>query len=275
MNNIVCTMPEIFSNSEFGNLRTMMIEDAPWFVGKDVAKVLGYENVNKAVQMHVDEEDRKTLDFKGFSQFGKSLNLWEGNDYSNKTIVNESGLYSLIIGSKLPSARHFKHWVTSEVLPSIRKHGAYATPITIDNIIANPDFGIKLLQNLKEEQEKRRQLESTVAEMKPKVTYYDVAMRSKDLTPISVIAKDYGMSGAQMNKWLHQKGIQYRVGNTWAVYQKYADKGYTHTRVSNYVGKDCRTHSSFHTCWTQKGRLFIYELMKEDGNLPLIEKGEE
>lgn len=268
---------QIFTNSEFGSVRTTSINDEPWFVGKDVCEAFGDTNYRRSLS-RIEEEDKHIakIDTPGGKQ--------------NMTFVNESGLYSLLFLMQPTKARgvsqsehpyeervqklkHFKHWVTSEVLPSIRKHGAYATPITIDNIIANPDFGIKLFQNLKEEQEKRRKLESTVAEMKPKVTYYDVAMRSKDLTPISVIAKDYGMSGAQMNKWLHQKGIQYRVGNTWAVYQKYADKGYTHTRVSNYVGKDCRTHSSFHTCWTQKGRLFIYELMKEDGNLPLIEQG--
>lgn len=110
---------------EFGELRTVEIDGEPWFVGKDVAAALGYSNINKAVAAHVDEDDKKVLDFKGFSQNGKSFGLWVGNDFSSKTIINESGLYSLILSSKLPSAKEFKHWVTAEVLPSIRKNGAY------------------------------------------------------------------------------------------------------------------------------------------------------
>ena len=124
------TAPEVtvFKNlvhPEFGELRTVEIDGEPWFVGKDVATALGYCNINKAVAAHVDEDDKKVLDFKGFSQNGKSSGLWVGHDFSSKTIINESGLYSLILSSKLPSAKEFKHWVTSEVLPSIRKNGAY------------------------------------------------------------------------------------------------------------------------------------------------------
>ena len=115
-----------YTNTEFGSVRTMVDKNnEPWFIGKDVAEILGYSNANKAIQMHVDEDDKKVLDFKGFSQNGKTSELWSGNDYSNKTIINESGLYSLILSSKLPTAKKFKKWVTSEVLPSIRKNGAY------------------------------------------------------------------------------------------------------------------------------------------------------
>ena len=107
---------KIFENAEFGSVRTLEINGEPYFVGKDVAEILGYTNVNKAIQMHVDEEDKKTLDFKGFSHFGTSL--WNGNDFSNKTIINESGLYSLVLASKLPQAKAFKRWVTSGCEPS-------------------------------------------------------------------------------------------------------------------------------------------------------------
>lgn len=115
---------EVFTSPEFGQVRTLTIDEKPYFVGKDVAEILGYSNINKAIQMHVDEEDKKVLDYKGFSHFGTTL--WSGNDFSNKTIINESGLYSLILSSKLPNAKKFKHWVTSEVLPSIRKTGSYS-----------------------------------------------------------------------------------------------------------------------------------------------------
>lgn len=117
---------EVFTSPEFGQVRTLTIDEKPYFVGKDVAEILGYSNINKAIQMHVDEEDKKVLDYKGFSHFGTTL--WSGNDFSNKTIINESGLYSLILSSKLPNAKKFKHWVTSEVLPSIRKTGSYNSP---------------------------------------------------------------------------------------------------------------------------------------------------
>ena len=116
---------KIFENKEFGRIRTVVINDEPYFVGKDVAEILGYSNINKAVAIHVDDEDKKILDFKGFSHFG--ITLWNENDFSNKTVINESGVYSLIFGSKLPTAKKFKHWVTSEILPTIRKTGGYVS----------------------------------------------------------------------------------------------------------------------------------------------------
>ena len=139
---------------EFGELRTVEIDGEPWFVGKDVAAALGYSNINKAVAAHVDEDDKKVLDFKGFSQNGKSSGLWVGNDFSSKTIINESGLYSLILSSKLPSAKEFKHWVTAEVLPSIRKNGAYIRNqenMTPAEIVAR---GLIAAQKIIEEREK-------------------------------------------------------------------------------------------------------------------------
>lgn len=136
----------VFNNEEFGEVRTVTIDGEPWFVGKDVAEKLGYANINKAVAMHIDEEDKKVLDFKGFSQNGNTSKLWSGNDFSNKIVVNESGLYSLIFGSKLDSAKRFKHWVTSEVLPSIRKTGGYNRPLTLDEqlqIVARGTLEVK------------------------------------------------------------------------------------------------------------------------------------
>lgn len=134
---------KIFENAEFGSVRTLEVNGEPYFVGKDVAEILGYTNVNKAIQMHVDDEDKRTLDFKGFSHFGTSL--WSGNDFSNKTVINESGLYSLILSSKLPKAKEFKHWVTSEVLPSIRKTGSYAIPKNGDSADKSKAVDAKLM----------------------------------------------------------------------------------------------------------------------------------
>lgn len=266
---------QIFTSTEFGEVRVIEVEDEPYFVGKDAAEILGYSNVNKAIQMHVDDEDKKTLDFKGFSHFGTTL--WGENDYSNKIVINESGLYSLILSSKLPTAKKFKHWVTSEVLPSIRKHGMYA----IDEIIENPDLGIKALTALKEERERRKALENTVAvqtqqiaELTPKASYYDVVLNTKDLLAISKIAKDYGKSAVWLNDWLHSHGVQYKQGDIWLLYQRYAEMGYTSTKTQTYSGSNGEIHSKVHTYWTQKGRLFIYEQLKSNGILPLIERSE-
>jgi len=253
-----------FTNAEFGTVRTVTIGNEPWFVGKDVAGILEYQNGSRDINRHVDEDDRQ------------KLMVFDGNQMKETIVINESGLYSLILSSKLPTAKRFKHWVTSEVLPSIRKHGLYA----IDDILANPDIAIASLQELKAEREKRQQLENTVAvqtqqiaEMKPKVSYYDVVLNCKDLVAISVIAKDYGWSAKRMNKWLHEKGIQFRQpSGIWLLYQQYADKGYTSTKTTTFTGSDGEIHTAVHTYWTQAGRLFIYERMKADSNLPLIEQ---
>ena len=193
-------------------------------------------------------------------------------------LINESGLYSLILSSKLSGAKKFKRWVTSEVLPAIRRHGMYAT----DDLIANPDIAIAAFTALKQEREKSKALAEIVAvqnqqiaEMKPKVSYYDIVLQCKDVLLISVIAKDYGWSANKMNKYLHNKGVQFKQGNKiWLLYQKYADKEYNSTKTHDYYDSHNNQHTAVHTYWTQQGRLFIYSLMKSDGNLPLIEQGD-
>lgn len=254
---------KIFENAEFGSIRTVEIDSTPYFVGKDVAEVLGYSNPQKAIRDHVDDEDKgvNEMDTPGGKQ--------------NIAVINESGLYSLILSSKLPKAKEFKHWVTSEVLPAIRRHGMYA----MDELIENPDLAIKALTALKEEREKTKKLTETVAvqnqqiaELKPKASYYDVVLNCKDLVSVTEIAKDYGKSGRWLNEKLHELGIQFRQGGKiWLLYQKYADKGYTSTKTQTFNGSDGNVHTKVHTYWTQKGRLFIYDLLKEEGILPEIE----
>lgn len=261
---------KIFKNTEFGSIRTVEIDSTPYFVGKDVAEVLGYKNPNEAINEHLDSEDK--LNSKTLSSFEIELGQRGG------WLINESGLYSLILSSKLPKAKEFKHWVTSEVLPSIRRHGMYA----VDELIENPDLAIKALTALKEEREKTRKLTETVAvqsqqisELKPKASYYDVVLNCKDLVSITEIAKDYGKSGRWLNEKLHELGIQFKQGSKiWLLYQKYADKGYTSTKTQTYNGNDGNVHTRVHTYWTQKGRLFIYDLLKEQGILPLIENNQ-
>ena len=255
---------QVFSNAEFGSVRSIMVNNEPYFVGKDVAEILGYKDTAKAIFAHVDAED------KGVGE------LPTPGGVQNVTIINESGLYSLILSSKMPNAKKFKRWVTSEVLPAIRKHGVFA----VDTMLNDPDAMIAALQAYKEERQRRLLLESENAvqkqqllEMKPKVSYYDVVINGPDLISITEIAKDYGWSAKHMNGYLHSKGIQYKQGDRiWILYQKYAEQGLTSTKTHAYLSGDGNTHTKVHTYWTQKGRLFIYDLLKKDGILPLIEK---
>lgn len=257
---------QVFKNLEFGSVRTLVIDDVPYFVGKDVAEILGYSNPHKALRDHVDEEDRTVNE-------SFTVNGTKG------ILINESGLYSLILSSKLPAAKKFKRWVTAEILPSIRKHGAYATSVTIDSIIANPENGIRLLQALKTERDRRKELElenarqkQQLAEYSPKASYYDVVLQTTDALSASEIAKDYGKSAKWLNNLLHEKGIQFKQRGIWLLYQKYAEQGYTRSKTHTYSGDDGKQHSKLHTYWTQKGRLFIYDLLKRDDILPLMER---
>lgn len=253
---------QVYRNAEFGSVRTTTIGGQPYFVGKDVAGILGYSNTRKALIDHVDEEDKGVT--KCDTLGGKQ----------DLVIINESGLYSLILSSKMQNAKKFKRWVTSEVLPAIRKHGLYVT----DDLIANPDLAIAAFTALKEEREKNKELmaavaigQQQIAEMKPKATYYDVVLKCRDAVNISVIAKDYGWSAMRMNEYLHEKGIQFKQGDIWLLYQKYAPNGYTKTNTHIYEDSKGIQHTKVHTKWTQKGRLFIYEQLKADGIYPQIE----
>ncbi len=247
-------------NFEEQEVRTLTVNNEPYFVGKDIAEILGYSNASKAVMNHVDLEDKK------FEMIAHSQN---GNVSETKTaIINESGLYSLILKSKLPTARKFKRWVTSEVLPTIRKHGVYATENTLEQMLNDPDTAIKLLETIKVEREQRLIAEQRVNELQPKATYYDLILQNKTLLSVTQIAKDYGMSATALNKMLSDFGIQFKQGGTWLLYQKHADKGYTQS--TTHIIDDER--SSLLTKWTQKGRLFIYSALKDNGLLPLIER---
>ena len=177
-------MIEIFKNEEFGEIRTLTINNEPYFVGKDIASVLGYSNPRKALIDHVDEEDKGVTNCDTLG--GKQ----------KMTVINESGLYSLILSSKLPTAKKFKRWVTSEILPSIRKHGAYMTEETIEKAITNPDFLIKLATELKHEKEQRKLLEEEKKINAPKVIFAD-----------AVSVSDTNISIGSLSKLLKQNGI--------------------------------------------------------------------
>ena len=182
-------------------VRTVTINDEPYFVGKDVATILGYKKPENAIANHVDDEDKTTTLIQG-----------DGSNYKSKSvIINESGLYSLIISSKLPTAKEFKHWVTSEVLPSIRKHGAYLTPDKIEEVLLNPDTLIKLATELKKEREGRMLAEQKIQQDRPKVVFADAVSASDTPILIGELAKILKQNGIEIGQnrlfaWLRGKG---------------------------------------------------------------------
>ena len=195
---------QTFENSEFGSIRIVEIDNEPYFVGKDVADVLGYNNTKDALSRHVDSEDKTVI------QRSENTTLEIPN--RGLTVVNESGLYSLILSSKLPTAKKFKRWVTSEVLPSIRKHGAYMTSATIEQAILNPDTIIKLATALKEEQSKNKQLQAVNSElavnnqiMKPKADYFDELVDRNLLTNLRETAKQLEIKQKDFINFLLEK----------------------------------------------------------------------
>lgn len=263
---------KIFKNEEFGEVRTLVVNNEPWFVGNDVAKALGYgdgKSLPNAINNHVDKEDK-----------GVTKMMTPGGN-QQVTIINESGLYSLILSSKLPSAKKFKHWVTSEVLPAIRKHGAYMTKQTLSKAITSPDFLIQLATQLKAEQEKLAEANNQIARQHDRIGTLEGHLKYnieevKKLTPdaeytrktltsttswnTNVIAKEIGMSAVTLNKRLQGLGIQYKEHGVWVLTHKYQSEGYTKTNTYNYPKSDGTIGTRIQTEWTEKGRRFIHEL---------------
>ena len=250
---------KIWNYNNSAEVRTVMIDNEPWFVLVDVCKVLELSNPTVvASRLEPDERSKFNLGRQG-----------------ETTVINESGLYSVILRSDKPQAKPFRKWVTSEVLPSIRKHGIYAT----EQILDNPDFMIEALMTLKAEREKRKLLETEnaqqkqiIGELKPRADYTDRILSNKGLVTITQIAKDYGMSGRKMNKLLEDLHVQYKQSGQWLLYADYHDKGYTHSKTINITRKDGTPDVTMETKWTQKGRLFIYDLLKSKDILPTIEQ---
>lgn len=218
-------------------VRTLTVDEEPYFVGKDVADILGYLKPANAIANHVDDEDKTTTLIQG-----------TGSNYKSKAvIINESGLYSLIFSSKLESAKRFKRWVTSEVLPAIRKHGIYATDNVIEQTLRDPDYIINVLTEYKKEKEHNLLLQQQVGELKPKADYYDQILKSKKLITVNAIAKDYGMSAQALNKILHDLKVQFKQSGQWLLYAKYHDKGYTSSEPHKYTKKDGTDDFKLHT----------------------------
>ena len=272
---------QTFYNNEFGELEVIQSDDKFWFPATKCAKILGYKNPQKAIRDHC----------KGVAE----MFIPSSGGIQKTNIICEGDLYRLIIRSKMESARKFESWVFDEVILSIRKHGAYIMPELLEELQKNTEKNAQLLKTLAMEQRERilleernralktkaeqLQMENTKLESKakrlsdklevatPKLSYYDKILDNPEAVAVTLIAKDYGMTAMAFNAMLHDFGIQYRVSGTWELYQTYADNGYTHGNV--HFTRTGRT--KMHTCWTQKGRLFLYEFLKGYGILPKIE----
>ena len=247
---------KIFNNPDFGNIRATIINNEPFFVGKDVAEVLGYSNSRKALSDHVDQEDKGVTicDTLGGKQ--------------EMTVINESGVYALVFSSKLPNAKQFKRWVTSEVLPTIRKHGAYATPATIESIIADPDNGIKLLTALKEEQEKRKALQTQIAEQKPKVIFAEAVSASKTSILIGDLAKILKQNGIDIGQkrlfaWLRDNGYLIKGGSSKNMpTQRAMEMGLFVVKEGSYVNGEGVNVTTKTTKLTGKGQIYFINKFK-------------
>lgn len=254
---------QIFNSDVFGNIRTTEIDGKPYFVATDIATALGYTNPRKAVNDHckgVTKRDTPT-----------------SSGVQSMSYINEGDLYRLIMKSKLPSAEKFESWVMDEVLPTIRRHGMYAT----EELIANPDLAIQAFTALKAERAKNAELESTVqqmdkviTELTPKADYADRILSSNDCMTVTQIAQDYGLSAVSFNRILSRAGIQRKVGEQWILYAEYQGKGYVQNKTYDYEKSNGTTGTKLSTVWTQKGRLFLYNRLKEIGVYPMMEKEE-
>lgn len=246
---------QIFESEEFGKVRVLEIDGQPWWVLRDVCAALGLNSPHKvAERLDYDERNQiPVIDGIGRSQ--------------PTTIINESGLYAVILRSDKPKAKGFRRWITSEVLPSIRRNGAYITEETLAKMLRSSEFTSELLEKLLSEKQENAVLRQHVKALIPKARYYDLILQSNNAVQVSLIAKDYGMTAVSFNLLLHELGIQFKLGDTWLLYQPFAGKGYTCSRTY-YINEE---RSVMHTYWTQAGRLFLYEKLKENGIIPLLE----
>ena len=239
-----------FTNHEFGTIRTITSGGQVLFCGKDVATALGYANTKDALARHC----------KGVVVNHYPLETAGG--IQQVRFISEGDPYRLIGSSKLPAARQFEAWVFDDVLPSIRLHGMYA----IDELLNDDLFLERAIAALRAERAKRLAAEQALLEAAPKVSYYDVMLVSPSLITTTEIAKDYGLSAKKLNQILREEQVQFHQSGRWFLYAKFAEQGYTQSKTHEYDEGKTRTHMY----WAQKGRLFIYDLLKNTRGLPPV-----
>ncbi len=255
MNNI-----QVFNHEMFGDIRTMTDEQGEtWFVGKDVAEALGYKNVNKALADHVSEDDL-TKRYPIFDNMGRK---------QQAIFINESGLYSLVLSSKLPQAKMFKHWVTSEVLPQIRKTGGYiptkdaeGRQLTDLEIVC---LAVKIQQRTIDEQHK------LIDELAPKAEYADEVLDSVSCYTTTQIAKELGMTVHDLTQLLLKSRVMYRQSGQYLLYADYARKGYARSRTHSHYDSEGTMRTRSYLVWTERGRKMIHRMVKtEEIMIPFV-----
>lgn len=252
---------QIFKNNDFGEIRTIKINEQPYICLTDVCKILEIKNIS-------DCKNRLKKDGVVTNEVIDKLGRKQ-----QATFINESNLYKVIFQSRKQEAEKFTDWVTSEVLPAIRKTGGY---IAGEENLDEDELVLKAMAvlNKKVEALKLENVQKTqiIGELKPKADYTDMILQNKDTITVTAIAKDYGMSAKTFNKILHELRIQYKQSDQWFLYEKYQKCGYTHSKTTQYLKNDGRSGTKLNTEWTQKGRLFLYNKLKENGIIPVIEQ---
>lgn len=264
---------QVFNHPQFGEICTVQQEEGKvLFKANDVARSLGYAETAKAVRTHC----------KGVSVLDTPIENQYGTVVMQPTkFISESDVYRLVMRSKLPEAEKFQDWVCEEVLPAIRKDGAYLSEKALQRAVTDPEFFIGVANAIRKEKEQRLEIESrcteqllligrqkeTIEELGKRSAYAETVLQNKDLVDITQIAQDYGLSGRRLNAILHEKRVQYKSGKQWILYAPYKGNGYVGSETSQLEnGK-----TVMRTRWTQKGRLFIHDLLKADGILPVHE----
>lgn len=267
---------QIFNSPEFGEIRTAGTSEEPLFCAKDVATALGYIDTSDAIARHCKSSKKVFHPHKN------------GIGGVSVLYINERDVYRLIMRSNLQNAERFQDWVCDEILPSIRKTGGYIAAkeddspeelmakalLVAQNTIARKE---ERLKQLKEDNERQQhvieQKEEEINEMKPHAEYAKQILTSPSTVKVTQIAQDYGMSAQKFNSILSEYGVQYKMGNQWILKSKYKDKGYVHSKSFSIHSEGKPDKVMMNTEWTQKGRLFLYELLKREGVVPMIEKG--
>ena len=262
---------QIFKNAEFGEIRTIEEDGKVLFCGSDVAKSLKYVRPNDALRQHCRYTVKRSIPHPQSKT--KTIEM---------LFVPEGDIYRLVSHSELPSAERFESWVFDEVLPSIRKNGGYIAgqeALSDDELMAK---ALLVAQNKIVERDnciasletEVKVKEQIIGELKPRADYTDKILKNTGLVTMTQIAKDYGMTGQAMNKLLHELGVQYKQSGQWLLYSKYQGMGYTHSETVDITRSDGRPDVKMNTKWTQKGRLFLYNLLKENGIVPVIEQND-
>ncbi|QDX92455.1 phage antirepressor protein [Brevibacillus laterosporus] len=240
--------------------------DQPLFLAKDVAGWIEHSNPRSMLRT-VDESEKAKISYPVNNPYG-------GYQEEEQWFLTEDGVYEVLMQSRKPIAKQFKKQV-KEILKSIRKHGMYAK----DEILDNPDLLMDVVTKLKDERDKRLTaemkalaLEQQVAEYEPKITYLDQILQSKDAVTVTQIAKDYGMTGTELNRLLNEGVIQYKQNDQWLLYRKYQNEGYTKSMTLTIPRSNGSLKVKMNTRWTQKGRLFIHELLKKRNITAIIDR---